>query len=401
MIHGGTPNRACLPNRRDMQNQLPRSEAFRALADASKVRLPGTDRAQAAAATLDMATQAAPKVGITRVADITWLDSIGIPTFQAIRPKSLTVAVSQGKGVTADLAKISAMMEAIEHWHVEQFAIVAMSASLREVGPQLGYSGYDLPLAKPSLLHDTLPLDWVPAKSLVDGSETLLPKELVYFSLTQSADWTPPVFFGSTNGVASGNTRDEAVLHGLYEVIERDAITRMLDHGGQSERVAPRSVASAIVATLCDRFARARVALEVRSVASPTGLPCFLARITSDDYPSMFEGYGCHSSTEIALTRAMTEAAQARLAYVSGARDDLDASLETPGQRAATTADLGQAVSALQAGKSIVADLEDVVARVVHAFDCAPLVSDLTRAEIGVPVVRVVVPRSLVTPKVF
>lgn len=384
-----------------MQQQVPQIRNFSSPADASKVRLPGTDRAEVAATTLEMAAQAASKVGITRVADITWLDSIGIPTFQAIRPKSLTVAVSQGKGMTADLARISAMMEAIEHWHVEQIVTDFVTATLREVGSQLGYSGYDLPLAIPSLLHDTLPIDWVAAKSLSDGSETLLPKELVYFSLMQSDRWRPPAFFASTNGVASGNTQVEAVLHGLYEVIERDAIARMLDHDGLSERVAPKSVASGIIDTLCDQFARARVALEVRSIASPTELPCYLARITSDDYPRMFQGYGCHSSTEIALTRAMTEAAQARLAYISGARDDLDPSVTMIGRRAELETDVGKELSALRSAQSLAADLEDVILRTEYAFDSAPLVSELTCAEIGIPVVRVVVPRSIVNPKVF
>src|SRR5688500_3384005 len=82
--------------------------------DRSKVRLPGTNRAQPPAATLELAGVAAAKVGVTRVADITRLDTIGIPTYQAIRPTSRTLAVSQGKGVVPELAKLSAMMEAIE-----------------------------------------------------------------------------------------------------------------------------------------------------------------------------------------------------------------------------------------------------------------------------------------------
>src|SRR2546421_610975 len=52
--------------------------------DRSKVRLPGTSRAQAPSAALEMAARAAPLVGVTRVADLTRLDTIGIPTFQAI-----------------------------------------------------------------------------------------------------------------------------------------------------------------------------------------------------------------------------------------------------------------------------------------------------------------------------
>lgn len=97
----------------------------------------------------------------------------------------------------------------------------------------------------------------------------------------------------------------------------------------------------------------------------------------------------------------MTEAAQARLAYISGARDDLDPSVTMIGQRAELETDFGKALSALRSAPSLVADLEDVITRTEYAFDSAPLVCELTCAEIGIPVVRVVVPRSVVNPKVF
>ena len=57
--------------------------------------------------------------GISRVANITGLDNINIPTYTAIRPLSKLVTTSQGKGITHDLAKISAIMESIEGWHCE------------------------------------------------------------------------------------------------------------------------------------------------------------------------------------------------------------------------------------------------------------------------------------------
>ena len=40
-------------------------------------------------------------------------------------------------------------------------------------------------------------------------------------------------------------------------------------------------------------------------------------------YPQRAAGSGCHVSKEIAFTRALTEAAQSRLTFISGARDDL------------------------------------------------------------------------------
>jgi ribosomal protein S12 methylthiotransferase accessory factor len=369
--------------------------------DQSKVRLPGTDRARGPTSTLKMAERAARKVGITRVADITWLDTIGIPTFQAIRPMSRTVAVSQGKGVTSELAQLSAMMEAIELWHAEQPMTPTTTAPARDLAGRLGYGIADLPCSVPSVLHDGLPLDWVVARSLVDGSETLLPKEVVGFSLARKTGWNPPAFFESTNGLASGNTRVESVLHALYEVIERDAVTAAITGGHECVRVDPRTLGSPVIDELHGKLVRARVLLEVRSVPSPTELPCFLARITSEDHPGMFQGYGCHLSSEIALARAVAEAAQARLGYISGARDDLHSNIDARRMPAATPPDSGETIPKLLTHETLVDDLKDVVKRATAAFSCAPLVADLTREEIGVPVVRVVAPGSRICPEVF
>ena len=59
-------------------------------------------------------------MGITRLADVTGLDRIGVPVFQAIRPLSRSVSVSQGKGLDPDAARASALMEAVETWHAER-----------------------------------------------------------------------------------------------------------------------------------------------------------------------------------------------------------------------------------------------------------------------------------------
>ncbi|MFC5830945.1 YcaO-like family protein [Nonomuraea insulae] len=374
--------------------------------DGPKIRLPGTDRARDPAATLAMAGRAARKVGVTRVADITRLDTVGIPTFQAIRPASRTLAVSQGKGVTPELAKLSAVMESIELWHVEQALPAAVTAPPREVAGRLGYDVHALVPAAPSLLHDGLPLDWLTGMSLEDGSPTLVPRDTVALTLERGTGWNPPLFFASSNGLAGGNTRVEATLHALYEVIERDAVTAAVTGGRPSGgvRVDPGTSGSPIVDELCATMARARVRLEVRHLPSPTGLPCFLARITCDDYPPSFFGFGCHLSSEIALTRAITESAQARLAYVSGARDDLRADFNdgVPRQgRPEPPREAAGPVPVLRAHDTLAEDLEDAVKRAAVAFGHPPLVVDLTREEVGVPVVKVVAPGARVCPEVM
>lgn len=374
-------------------------------ADQTKLRLPGTDRARPPEATLAMATDAAAKVGVTRVADITRLDTIGIPTFQAIRPAAATVAVSQGKGITPELAKVSAMMEAIEIWHVEQPLVPVATAAPREVAGQLCYPVAELAPSVPSLLHDGLPLDWVPARSLLDGSRTLVPVEVVRLSLERKQGWHPPAFLASTNGLASGNTLIEAVLHALYEVIERDATTTAVTTGHRGVPVAPATLGSPIVDELCRLIAAADVELSVGFLASRAGLPCFLASVRGEDYPAEMFGFGCHVDPEIALTRAITEAVQTRLGYVSGARDDLDDDIEPPrGARrpdSGTPGDIRPLLPPPVAPENLLDDLDHVLARTTAGFGHVPLVVDLTREDIGVPVVKVVAPGSRICPEVL
>jgi ribosomal protein S12 methylthiotransferase accessory factor len=375
-------------------------------ADRRTVRLPGTDRARPPSDTLAAATCAAAAVGVTRVADITRLDTIGIPTFQAVRPLSTTLAVSQGKGVTPDLARLSAMLESVEIWHAEQPLPAGIVAAPREVADRLTYDVYALPRSEPSLLHDGLPLEWAQARSLADGAQTLVPAALVGLSLQRRTGWQAPAFLASTNGLASGNTHVEAVLHGLYEVIERDATTAAITGGPVGVRVDPRTLGSAVADELCTLIDRAGVTAEVRLLDSPTGLPCFLSWLACDDYPAAMFGFGCHLRPEIALTRALTEAAQTRLGYIAGARDDQHDDIDDAGTRrrpdpTGPAADLADLLPAPAGHGNLVDDLAEVVERTTAAFGQPPLVADLTHPEIGVPVVKVVAPGSRISTEVL
>ncbi|WP_084316863.1 YcaO-like family protein [Actinospica robiniae] len=375
--------------------------------DKAKLRLPGTYRAKPPEATSALARRAAARVGVTRLADVTRLDTIGIPTYQAIRPTARTVAVSQGKGATAELAKLSALMESIELWHAEQPPNPVVRASARELDGSLGYPVDALALALPSLWHDALELDWVGARSLADGMPTLVPADVVGLSMELRDDWHAPGFFASTNGLASGNTLVEATLHALYEVIERDASTAALRDGGDlGVPVDPRSLGSPMIEGLCDQVERARVHLAVRLLPTATGMPCFLAWMCDDDYPTEMFGFGCHLNPEIALSRAITEAAQTRLTYIAGARDDLDGTAGSelpPAHRPRPTALAGikELISEPVEHASLLEDLAHAVMCTAAAFGRHPLVVDLSHEEIGVPVVKVIVPGARISPEVL
>ena len=160
------------------------------------------------------------------------------------------------------------------------------------------------------------------AARLDDGMDTFLPSVLLRLDGRVRETWTPPLFVLSSNGLASGNTEAEAVLHGLYEVVERDSLTR-------AESVVPRRLELTSVTgparDLLDRLAAAEVDVRVEVLPSPTGLACFRATIWSEAFPVRFAGAGAHLDREVALCRALTEAAQSRVTEIAGARDDLTA----------------------------------------------------------------------------
>src|SRR5450755_2140673 len=98
----------------------------------------GTYRAASPEETWARVLPLLPRFGITRVADITRLDDIGVPVHLAYRPTGLTYAVSIGSGGTALQSQVSAVMESIEAWHAENLQL-AIAARAPAADLDLGY----------------------------------------------------------------------------------------------------------------------------------------------------------------------------------------------------------------------------------------------------------------------
>ena len=263
--------------------------------------------------------------GITRVADVTGLDQLGVPVFQAVRPAARTLSVSQGKGVEPMAARVSAAMEAIELWHAEQIPVCGDLATPRECS--LPYPFDRLDLASHTAAHADLPMRWLPATGLLSGARTAVPLELVRLDHTYAPVWVPPLFRATSNGLASGNTVAEATVHALAELCERDMLaTLRLRDPRTWLRLNMNTVPDPDVAAIGECLGRDGSMVEVvvvHDIARASGPGCFEARIRSPLLPVTFTGSGCHLDPTVALLRALTEAAQSRLAAIAGARDDL------------------------------------------------------------------------------
>jgi ribosomal protein S12 methylthiotransferase accessory factor len=287
------------------------------------VELAGTVRARSPQDTWELLEGRLGEYGITRVADLTRLDCIGLPVWTAIRPASRTLSTSQGKGSTDLLAKLSAVCEAIELWHVEQPLPVSAHGPANEVGGHCPMTALPLTVPYTASVLARMVWDWTTGSALVSGDKVLVPVDVVRRRV-QRPEWSPDLLRATSTGLACGNSRDEALVHALCEVVERDVLYRDGQSGGQRRTlIDPVTVDDPYAQEIIGRLTTAQMALEISLVDGPYGLPVALAYVWSEDLPMVFAGGGCHPSAAIALTRALTEAAQSRLTVISGTRDDL------------------------------------------------------------------------------
>ncbi|WP_331723711.1 MULTISPECIES: YcaO-like family protein [unclassified Streptomyces] len=287
--------------------------------------LDGTVRARSPEETWAVLKPLLRRYGITRVARLTGLDHLGLPVWTAIRPAAKTLVATQGKGATDLLAKTSAVMEAIELWHVEQPRTVELRAAAADIDLPYPLAALPVKVSGEALTGaEKVQLEWMYGTGLISGRQVPVPLGLVRRHGCRPL-WEPDLFRATSTGLACGTTRPEALLHALYEVVERDALFADEIKGGTHRQlIDPASVDDPYCRTLLDRLRQAGVAVEIAAVDNAYAVPVCLAFVWCEDYPAaVFAGSGCHGTPHIALSRAITEAVQSRLTSIAGTRDDL------------------------------------------------------------------------------
>jgi len=342
--------------------------------------------------------------GITRVADVTGLDDLGIPVAMAVRPLARTLSVAQGKGADLDSARVSAAMEAIEVWHAERAPLPTAEHDARARDLELPYPLHSLEHHPGSLVTDRVRMDWVTAHCLVDGTRTLLPQAAVRLGRSVHPQWRLHLPSASTNGLASGNTRGEALVHALCEVIERDVLSAAAPTGPDRPLLLkPGDVADPHCADLLDRMLSQRCWVELRLWPNRFGLPVMTCHLWREDQSAVIvAGSGAHPEPGIALSRAITEAAQTRLTLISGTREDNQPLAYrtgphlTPAPRAEPAAEWSRIADRHRAAQASDTEQAAALAAVVHLVGGhAPMAVDLTPDNPGLApftVVKVIAP---------
>jgi YcaO-like protein with predicted kinase domain len=347
------------------------------------------------------------QMGITRLGNVTGLDRIGIPVVVAIRPNSRSVSVAQGKGIELSQAMTSALMEAVEGFHGE-LAQEGWRAPYRELA-ESHYTVDPLSLCSTGRALDIdRPIAWSQGFDLLQHEPCWLPTEIVHTDFTRALDG---YFLAGSNGLASGNHPVEAVSAAICELVERDAVAlwAALSAREKARRTLDiTSIDDPDCLVLLAKYQRAGMAARLWNITTEIGIATFLCDIRdqSGDEPRRlrrFHGSGCHPDRAIALSRALTEAAQTRLTYITGIRDDIppeeyreppnsdlvDALLDALRQEAVPYA-FGDIPSF--AADDLVEDLRQELERLQSAGFAQVVAVDLTRPEFDIAVFKVVIP---------
>lgn len=292
----------------------------------------GSYRICSAGETLQRVSPFLLRLGITRLSSQTGLDRIGIPVWCAFAPNARAIVIAQGKGLTDEAAKTSAAMEAIERSVATRPSCAVITTSLADLKARgLRHDTLQslLALRKPPLT-ETEHIDWVEGRDLLTDDPVWLPFEAVHLDRTQD----DRRYWQSSDGLASGNTPDEAVFHGLMERVERDALT-LWQIASPARRHARRLDLSLIEEPeLCEmlkRIAHADLEIALFDITSDVGIATIVALLAPKHRPAVSPvrhvevtlGCGAALQPELAASRAISEAVQSRMTFIGGARDDL------------------------------------------------------------------------------
>jgi len=368
----------------------------------------GPHRARGSAEVLKWLEPLLPALGITRLGDLTGLDRIGLPVASACRPLSKSLSVSQGKGWTREGAKLAAIFEAAECFHAENIDAALRLGSWNELRGRLDtVDPSRLAAVSVSTYHPDWKMLWIEGRELLSDRVIWLPYELVHLDFTIPLPTGAGAFLTSSNGLGSGGSLDEAVRHAMCEVIERDGVSilGLRDPKQRSRcRVAKSSIDDPDCRALLALLDRAEVDVAIWDATSDIGVPTFHVKLVDRFDDSLSSGgpavgKGCHPDAALALGSALAEAIQVRLTIISGAREDAvdrvysfrdavpEIRLEVKQPAPRRFADIRGNRSA-----STREDIEWTLARLRGVGLEQVIVVDLTKRELGIPVVRVVIP---------
>ncbi|HWM01571.1 MAG TPA: TOMM precursor leader peptide-binding protein [Actinophytocola sp.] len=336
-------------------------------------------------------------------------------------------AENGGKGITPLHGKVSALCEAIErhsgYFHGDEECVRASYAALGEQAMhpnesllfhERQFAGREAWNATHSSFQyvcepfdETAETSWTPVWSLTEQRHRMLPTGLLYFDVPAEHGGGGSLSADS-NGNAAGSSLEDALLQGLLEVIERDAVALWWYNRTRAPEVDLDSFGVRWIDELREVYAALHRDVWVLDVSSDVGIPTMVAlsRRTDGPHEDIMFGFGAHLDPQVALVRALTEMNQlvpAVLAAGAGGEYDWSDPDAVHWWRTATWAGMpylrpDPAVrprTPADYRHSPTDDLHQDITMVQQRLEDLGLdvmVLDQTRPDVGLPVVKAIVP---------
>ncbi|OLC22812.1 MAG: hypothetical protein AUH71_05525 [Thaumarchaeota archaeon 13_1_40CM_4_48_7] len=405
--------------------------------------------------TLDKVIPIAKSIGITRIADTTHMDRLRIPNYSSVLPGTEDIIwVYNGKGLTKEHALASVIMESIERYcslpssRNHRFIVGTyeeLSKKYSVLHPDEVVEAFRFKY------RSEMVLDFIQGTELFSNTPILVPAALAlyrygYSTASLSTGTSPatndksinPFLKTHTIGLASGNVLEEAVCHALCEVIEHDAVSIAELVGSAIPYTILRKMVDSLRANgyrimeipanvyvddnslfpdvdisgldfspinyLISRFEKSGVPLLLKDVTSDIGIPTFIATSfewITHDYAFSAYGQGTHPDARVALIRAITEVAQTRTTNSQGSRDDLKKVKYEENNYDQNKRNWKFVESKERAkfskinshvNEDILDDINLLLSHIKKSGLKKAIIVDLTNPNIGVPVVRALVP---------
>jgi len=326
--------------------------------------------------------------------------------------EALAGQLSAGKGTSDSVARAGALCEALERYS----AIFSgdeprRRATLEELGEpaispndQMNFSDRQYAQRQdwnaratshrthvPEPFDPSVPIDWSPVWSLTHERERLIPTALCYHG---TAIVGRRYCVGDSNGNAAGNTVEEAILHGLLELVERDHVALWWYNRLRVPAIDLDTIDDPWLARLRAHITGQGRELWALDLTADLGLPVAVALVASADGTGVGLGFGAHVDLAGAAIRATTELVQLGLGAPSGGlgRGPDQMSLD---QRPFLRSDPDQPARTCAADRLVEGEATaalDLCRRAIERRGIELLVLDQTRPDIGLPVVKVIAP---------
>ncbi|WP_206184764.1 TOMM precursor leader peptide-binding protein [Thermoactinospora rubra] len=332
---------------------------------------------------------------------------------------------SGGKGRTAFEAKVGALCEAVERYCGSRFGD---EPTVRDTFACLGapavhpdecqlfhprqyrerdrWNAAQMPFQHiPEPFRDDEVIDWTPVWSLTWDRRRLVPTDLLYYR----GDAPHPAMRANSNGGAAGGSLEDAILQGFLELVERDAVALWWYNRTRQPAVDLDSFDDPWLADLREHYRRANREFWVIDLTADLDIPVMgaISRRTDKPEEDIMFGFGAHFDPRVALWRAVTELGQLMPAVAQVRADGTGYGLSNPHfrrwWRESTVANQPYLLPDRELAPRTAADygyrprtdlLEDLdhIRDLTRRLGLEVLVVDQTRPDIGMPVVKVVVP---------